>query len=166
MKSRQVLPGPPTPRVDDPNAPAGGHPRRRKERPPPAEVHISAPPKLTNEERVERMRQGGLLTKYQYHGSSVKVKLFHVNSGGTELLWSDPNTPDKITGRMLLAETDAIVRGCRTKTFHRHTLKSGTEATCFSLVTEARTLDLQAHNEVGKNFPCQLFAQLLLCSLF
>ena len=104
--------------------------------------------KAVGEDVVSFATQGGLLTKFPFgEGAAPKVRFFQASDDGMYLLWGDAKQAGNLPSRLALAEVEAIVQGTRTHTFKRHAARVKHPQLCLSLVTEARSLDLQAETE-------------------
>ena len=103
------------------------------------------------ESHLRKAKAGGLLTKLPFGATASatarpKIRFFRVTPDGRELQWGDPRDAAKPTlpSRLALADVSAVVAGHETAAFERFKRRAAPPAMCFSLVCDARTVDLFA----------------------
>ena len=103
------------------------------------------------ESHLRKAKAGGLLTKLPFGATASatarpKIRFFRVTPDGRELQWGDPKDAAKpaLPSRLALADVSAVVAGHETAAFERFKRRAAPPAMCFSLVCDARTVDLFA----------------------
>lgn len=103
------------------------------------------------ESHLRKAKAGGLLTKLPFGATASatarpKIRFFRVTPDGRELQWGDPRDAAKpaLPSRLALADVSAVVVGHDTAAFERFKRRAAPPAMCFSLVCDARTVDLFA----------------------
>ena len=127
----------------------GGQRRHRRRRAQGWGIGLSQ--KEAPESHLRKAKAGGLLTKLPFGATASatarpKIRFFRVTPDGRELQWGDPKDAAKpaLPSRLALADVSAVVAGHETAAFERFKRRAAPPAMCFSLVCDARTVDLFA----------------------
>ena len=91
---------------------------------------------------AENLRGGTILTKFAMSSGKAQVRFFKVSRDGHELQWGDPKGAGKMPGRLDLSKVQRLAAGFSS----RSKVAAKDDQFAFSLVSDDRSLDLQAHN--------------------
>ena len=91
---------------------------------------------------AENLRGGTILTKFAMSSGKAQVRFFKVSRDGHELQWGDPKGAGKMPGRLDLSKVQRLAAGFSS----RSKAAAKDDQFAFSLVSDDRSLDLQAHN--------------------
>ena len=109
---------------------------------------LNALPSRPVQERVEVVRRGSTLTKYNKADGKSKLRWVYIGRSpqGDKIHWGDQKTR-KCESEMKLGDATALIHGAKSQAFFKQKgSKTDQDWQCFSIVFKERTLDFAATN--------------------
>lgn len=94
---------------------------------------------------VELMK-GHVFIKYCSHKQKAVQRKVYLSQSEDQLLWVDPNLPHDVPRFIWLKDIVDLVMGCSSQVMKMNKVSKDFDSMCFTVVTKARTLDLNARN--------------------
>jgi hypothetical protein len=99
--------------------------------------------------RVQQVKAGGLLTKYNLKDGKASTRWVRLQPDAKRIVWGDAKTR-KCNDGLALADASALIHGAKSAAFFKMGSRQGTAKAeawrCFTIVFPQRTLDLAAES--------------------
>ena len=84
-------------------------------------------------------------------GGGINPRFIYLNNEMNAICWSSPGKPSQVKGSIMIIDITAVTMGCETQAFIKARVPMNRVNGCFSIISKARTLDLETPSQEIRN---------------